>query len=180
MPLESRWRCRGPHAAAAAVGRSGVVSAAARALVALAAAGLGGAAGAPRSTPRAGARLGRRGRRGRRGDEGGGGRGGAVAGGELQKKIVPDLQEGGERPVAVEMHPESGIALVEAAQHVEHQRAVGDGLTELAKFGRHLLELLAVIYNREITLHEVSECGIEMKGTSLTVPKELGLDGEPC
>jgi len=174
-----------PPAAAAAAGRSGAIGAAARALVTLAAAGLGGAAGAPRSTPRAGARLGRRGRRrrpggcGRRGNEGGGGRGGAVDGGELQKKIVPDLQEGGERPATVEMHPESGIALVEAAQHVEHQRAVGDGLAELAKFGRQLFELLAVICNREITLNEVPEHGIEMKGACLTIPMELGLDGEP-
>jgi hypothetical protein len=75
---------------------------------------------------------------------------------------------------------EGGVAFVEAARHVEHQRAVVDGLAELAKFGRHLLELLAVICDRKITLNEVPERGVEMKGTSLTVPKELGLDGEPC
>jgi len=57
---------------------------------------------------------------------------------------------------------------------------VGNGLAQLAKFGRHLLELLAVICNKKITLNEVLESGVEMEGAHRTIPKELGLDGKPC
>ena len=57
---------------------------------------------------------------------------------------------------------------------------VGNGLAQLTKFGRHLLELFAVICNKKITLNEVLESGVEMEGTYRAIPKELGLDGKPC
>jgi hypothetical protein len=43
----------------------------------------------------------------------------------------------------------------------------------------HVLEVSAIIGDVEVTLAEVVELGVEVKGTRLLVPEELLLEGEP-
>jgi hypothetical protein len=68
---------------------------------------------------------------------------------------------------------------VEAADDVEDESVMLNGFTEVGEVVGYVLELLAVIGDGEVTLHESSELGVEDEGASLTVVQELGLDGEP-
>jgi hypothetical protein len=70
-------------------------------------------------------------------------------------------------------------AIGEAANDVEHQRALSDGLAEITQGIHHVLEAPAVVGDRQVALAELAELGVEVEGTGLLVPKELFLKGEP-
>ena len=89
------------------------------------------------------------------------------------------LDEGRERAPTPNVTPDRCKPFVEAADDVEDESAVLNGFAEIGEVVGHTLELLAVIGDGEITLHESSELGVEDEGASLTVAQELGLDGEP-
>jgi hypothetical protein len=72
-----------------------------------------------------------------------------------------------------------GEALVEVADYVEDEHAVGDDFPESAKVVGHLLEAAAVLGDGEVALDEVAEPRLKLDGVYLPIPKELGLDGEP-
>ena len=124
------------------------------------------------------------GRRGRAGSGGGGERSGrcVLAGlhGEfLEDEVVTSLQEGGERSSATKERPNVAEALVEAADHVEDERAVSDDLAKGHEIIGHLFQLAAVVGDGEVALDEVAKPCLEVDGASLTVAKKLRLDGEP-
>jgi hypothetical protein len=52
-------------------------------------------------------------------------------------------------------------------------------LADVAEVVSHLLHLAAVVVDAQITLHEESKLGVEVKGVSLTVAEELLLEGNP-
>jgi hypothetical protein len=97
----------------------------------------------------------------------------------LQGEVLVDVEEGGEGPSATERGADVGEALVEAADYVEDEGAVGDDFPESAEVVDHLLEAAAVLGNGEVALDEVVEPRLKLDGAYLPVPKELGLDGEP-
>jgi hypothetical protein len=97
----------------------------------------------------------------------------------LQGEVLADVEEGGEGPSATEQGADVGEALVEAADYVEDEGAVGDDFPESAEVVDHLLEAAAVLGNGEVALDEVAEPRLKLDGAYLPVPKELGLDGEP-
>ena len=68
---------------------------------------------------------------------------------------------------------------MEEADDVENESAVLNGFAKIGEVVGHVLELLAVVGDGEIILHECSELGVENEGASLAVTQELGLDGEP-
>jgi hypothetical protein len=80
---------------------------------------------------------------------------------------------------ATKMAFDVGEVLVEAADHVQHQGAVGDGLAKIGEGVGHGLELPAVVGDGQITLAEVAELGVEVQCAGLSVPEKLRLDGEP-
>jgi hypothetical protein len=76
------------------------------------------------------------------------------------------------------MHADGLEALVEAADEVEDESAVSDGLSEVAEHVRHALHLLAVISDGLITLDVGAELGVE-EGTRFAIVEELGLHSTP-
>ena len=64
-------------------------------------------------------------------------------------------------------------ALVEAADHVEDERTVGDDLAKGREIIGHLFQLAAVVGDGEVALDEVAKPCLEVDGASLTVAKEL-------
>jgi len=97
----------------------------------------------------------------------------------LEKELVADGGEGGERAPAPEMDADVLVALVEPTKHVEDQGAVSDVLVEVSEVVGHLLEALAVIGDGEITLCKSAKLGVEVEGVGLLVADEVTLDGEP-
>jgi hypothetical protein len=97
----------------------------------------------------------------------------------LQNKILADIEEGGEGSSAAKQGADVSEALVEAADHVEDEGAVGDDFAESAEVVGHLLETAAVLGDGEVALDEVAEPRLKLDGAHLPVPEELGLDGEP-
>jgi len=72
-----------------------------------------------------------------------------------------------------------GEALVEAADDVEDEGAVGDDLAEGREIIGHLLQLAAEIGDGEVALDEVAELRLQLNGAGLPISEELRLDGEP-
>jgi len=67
-----------------------------------------------------------------RGDECGGRGGGAVREVELlHEEVRAHVVEGGEGPSAPEMQAEGGVAVVEAADHVQDESPVGDMFAQI-------------------------------------------------
>ena len=108
------------------------------------------------------------------------GRGLSVLQGEfLKDEVVTGLQEGGEGPTAPKKGSDVSEALVETADDVEDEGAIGDDFTEGTKFGGHLLEVPAVLGDGEVALDKVAKLCLKLDGAGLPDAEELGLDGEP-
>jgi hypothetical protein len=69
--------------------------------------------------------------------------------------------------------------LVETPIDVEDERAVGDGLAEVAEVLCLVLVEPAIVGDGEVTLTEGAEVSVGVQGACGLVPKELRLDGEP-
>ena len=68
---------------------------------------------------------------------------------------------------------------IEAAQDVQHQSTVQDGLAKIGKRIRHALHLATVFVDGEGVLAESAELGVEEHGAGLAVVEELLFDAEP-
>jgi hypothetical protein len=97
----------------------------------------------------------------------------------LQEKISLRVQERGEGTTPPEMHADGLEALIQTANEVEDEGAVGDDFTQVAQRVRHALQLLAVVGDVQIALNEVAELGVEEEGACLAVVEELGLHRAP-
>jgi hypothetical protein len=95
----------------------------------------------------------------------------------LEDEVVTDLVEGREWDQASDPSLEVIVALVEAPEKVEDERAIGDRLPKVTRGGRHVLHLAAVLNDREIPLDKGSKGGVKVESTSLTVAEELLLNG---
>lgn len=71
------------------------------------------------------------------------------------------------------------VAIAKITQKVEDKGAVRDGFVEILSGVRHALHLSAVLGDREVTLGEEPEGGIEVDGMGLPVIEKLGLEGKP-
>jgi hypothetical protein len=71
------------------------------------------------------------------------------------------------------------VAGAEATQEVQHQGAVRHRLAEIVGGVRQALHLATVLPHDEFPLGELVELGIEVKSSSVPVPEELFLEGEP-
>jgi len=113
--------------------------------------------------------------------EGGEGSGGGSFGhGQLlETKVVAHLEEGRERGAAAKMKTKGAEALIEPTDDVEDERLLGDRLAEVPKIFRHAFEAAAVVDDGEIALGKGPELLVGVESSGGTVPKELGLDGEP-
>ena len=80
---------------------------------------------------------------------------------------------------AMKMQDDVGVALVEALDEVEDERAIGDRLAKVVEVVRHTLQTPTVVGYGEITLDEAAELGVEVECPSLAVAEELRLDGDP-
>jgi len=69
--------------------------------------------------------------------------------------------------------------LVEAADDVEDEGAIGDHLAEGREVIGHLLQLAAVLGDGEVALDEVEKTRLQLNGASLAVAEKLRLDGKP-
>jgi len=76
-------------------------------------------------------------------------------------------------------HLDVAEALVEAADDVEDEGAVGDDLAEGREIICHLLHLAAVLGDVEVALDEVAKPRLQLNGAGLPIAEELRLDGEP-
>jgi len=97
----------------------------------------------------------------------------------LKQQLSLGLLEGRERASATEMNADAGEVLVEAAKHVEGERAVRDGRPEIIELISHLLEAPAVVGDGEVALGEAVELDVEEDGASLAVPQEVCLHSDP-
>jgi hypothetical protein len=97
----------------------------------------------------------------------------------LEDEVVADVVEGGEWLGALEVDLHVGELLVQTAQHIEDEGAVMDDLAEITKSLSHPLHLAAIVADRKIDLHKNTELGIEAKGASFAIAKELLLNGDP-
>jgi hypothetical protein len=80
---------------------------------------------------------------------------------------------------AMKMQTDVGVALVEASDEVDDERAVGDHLTEVAEIICHTLESPVVVGDGEVTLVEVAELGIKVECPGFAIAEELRFDGDP-
>ena len=71
-----------------------------------------------------------------------------------------------------------GEVVVEAAEHVQDDRAVGDDFTEGPKVVNHLLVVAALLGDGGVALEKVAEHCLKLDGLCLPVLEKLGLDGE--
>jgi hypothetical protein len=72
-----------------------------------------------------------------------------------------------------------GEALIEAADDVEDESAVGDDLTKGREIIGHLLQLVAVLGDGEVALDEVAKLRLQLNGASLPIVEKLRLNSEP-
>lgn len=72
-----------------------------------------------------------------------------------------------------------GKMLIEAAEEVEDEGAIGDDLTEVAKIICHMLHTPIVIHDGKITLNEATELGVEIQGMGHMITEELRFHGNP-
>jgi hypothetical protein len=89
--------------------------------------------------------------------------------------IDTDVVEGRERPLSGNKLSHDLESFAEAAQDVEHQGAVLDGL---AKVGE-ALHLAAIVVDGEGALGERAELGVDEHGARCAVVEELLLKAEP-
>ena len=97
----------------------------------------------------------------------------------LQEKVIIHLLEGREGHGADDQGPQVGETLVEPSEEVQDECAVADWLAEGTKVIRHLLQLAAVLGDREVALGEGAKGGVEVEGPSLSVAPEQGLESDP-
>jgi hypothetical protein len=71
------------------------------------------------------------------------------------------------------------VATAEITQKVEDKGAIRDGFIEILSGVRHALHPSAILGDREVTLGEEPEGGIEVDGMGLPVIEKLGLEGKP-
>ena len=106
----------------------------------------------------------------------------------LQQQLGADLDEGGERPLALEEEAERAEPVGEAAENIHGEGAVGDGLAELGERIRQGLHPTAVVGDGEGALLKSAKLSIHEKDTSFMVAGELLLQsdsgaagrGSPC
>mgnify|MGYP000918335255 CR=1 FL=1 len=67
--------------------------------------------------------------------------------------------------------------MTKTTQKVEDKRVVKNMLTKISKRFSQALHLATVLDDREVTLQEESEGGVEVEGTGLPIVEELGLKG---
>jgi len=79
----------------------------------------------------------------------------------------------------VKMTADVAVPVVEVADDVEDQHAVGDRFAKGGEADRHGLEATAVVGDGEVALDEVSELDVKVECASLPVPQELSFQGEP-
>ena len=60
------------------------------------------------------------------------------------------------------MQTEGGVAVIEAAYHIQDENPVSDVFAQVPQLGHHLLERPAVIGDGKITLHELPGLGVEV------------------
>ena len=110
-------------------------------------------------------------------DGGGRGRAGRGTPGDLlENEVVPDLQEGGEGPLAGDPALQVVIGAAQAPQNIEYQDLIRHRIPEVVKSIGHALHPPAVLTNGEVPLHEGAEGGVELEGAELGVAEELPLD----
>jgi hypothetical protein len=94
----------------------------------------------------------------------------------LEEKLIPHNMEGGKRHDPLDQSLQVAVEGAEATQEVQHQGTVR---YRLAEGIRQALHLAVVLPHGEVPLRELVELGIEVKGPSIPVPKELFLESEP-
>jgi hypothetical protein len=94
-------------------------------------------------------------------------------------KIRADLQKTGQRIGAAEMKTNGGEPLVEAADDVEDEGAVGDGFAKIPEVLCLTLVLPTVVDDREVTLTKGAKIGVGVQGTRGLIPEKWGLDCKP-
>ena len=97
----------------------------------------------------------------------------------LEGEVVPDLQEGGQAPLAGDPALQVVIGAAQAPQDIEHQDPIGHRIPEVVKSIGHALYPPAVLTDREVPLHEGAEGGVELEGAVLGVAEELPLERHP-
>jgi hypothetical protein len=69
--------------------------------------------------------------------------------------------------------------LVQATKDLENKCLVEDRFTQIAERVCHGLELVAVVRDGKVPLHEVAKLGVEDEYTGLLIAEELIFNGEP-
>ena len=113
---------------------------------------------------------------------GGGGRGRSgyeTPGDLLESEVIPDLQEGGEGPLAGDPALQVVIGAAQAPQDIEHQDPIGHRIPEVVKSIGRAFHPPAVLTNGEVPLHEGAEGGVELEVAVLGVAEELPLECHP-
>lgn len=75
--------------------------------------------------------------------------------------------------------PDVAKVLIEVADHVEDEGAVGDDLAKGSEVISHLLEASVVVSDTEVALNEVVKPRLQVNGSRLLIAEKLGLNGEP-
>jgi hypothetical protein len=97
----------------------------------------------------------------------------------LEEKLILHRMEGAEGHGPLDESLQVTVAGAKATHEVQHQGAVCHRLTEIAEGVLPVLHLAAVLPHVEIPLGELVELGVEVKSSSVPVPEELFLEGEP-
>jgi hypothetical protein len=96
-----------------------------------------------------------------------------------EAKVGLHFGERRERPLALNQCTKIWESFVEAADDVEHQRAITNRFAEISKLVSHGLEAVAIVGDRQIALDEGAELGVEEKSAGLLVPEELLFESKP-
>lgn len=97
----------------------------------------------------------------------------------LHEQLGAGSQEGEEGTPALDVLPDVEEAVVEVADDVEDESAIGDWLAQVAECICHALEATTVVGDGEVTLDEVAELHVSVEGVGLPVAKELSFNGKP-
>lgn len=107
-------------------------------------------------------------------------RGGARSHGELfQKELGAGLDERREGALALQVGAQMSEAVVEAAQKVDGEQPVGDGLTELDQGVGKGLHPPAVVGDGEGALAQGAELGVDEDDAGLPIAHKLLLESQP-
>jgi hypothetical protein len=93
----------------------------------------------------------------------------------LQAEIIEHLLERWEECRVRQGGTEMFEVLVQPAQDVPHENAIGDVNAEVGEGVGETLHLPTVVIDAEVTLHKTPEGGIDAEGAGLMVAKELVL-----